>query len=203
MPTVRIDHSVYELLKREAEPFIDTPNSVLRRLLGLSSGEPSDRSGAQLEGASLKKAGRVLRGFPKDRPGTGDDASSSARFLPREEYVGPLLVTLHESGGSAPISAAIEAVGKAVANRLTSSDKDAMASGGIRWKNRVQWVRFDLVERGLLSRDVPRGVWALTPQGAAMAAEFRRAPNGRKVKGYKGPGGHKIASSRGGQGKVG
>ena len=34
-PTVRVDEEVYEQLKAHAEPFVDTPNSVLRRLLGL------------------------------------------------------------------------------------------------------------------------------------------------------------------------
>jgi len=34
-PTIRIDNQVWEYLKRKAEPFEDTPNSVLRRLFGL------------------------------------------------------------------------------------------------------------------------------------------------------------------------
>lgn len=36
-PTIRIDDEVYERLQKEAKPFVDTPNSVLRRLLGLDS----------------------------------------------------------------------------------------------------------------------------------------------------------------------
>jgi hypothetical protein len=35
MPTIRIDQDVYIWLKSQAEPFEDTPNSVLRRLAGL------------------------------------------------------------------------------------------------------------------------------------------------------------------------
>jgi hypothetical protein len=35
MPTIRIDDEVYKWLKSQAEPFEDTPNSVLRRLAGL------------------------------------------------------------------------------------------------------------------------------------------------------------------------
>lgn len=34
-PTIRIDHEVYARLQAAGEPFVDTPNSVLRRLLGL------------------------------------------------------------------------------------------------------------------------------------------------------------------------
>lgn len=34
-PTVRIDDEVYEFIKKHAEPFVDSPNDVLRRLLRL------------------------------------------------------------------------------------------------------------------------------------------------------------------------
>src|SRR3954471_15181098 len=33
MPTIRLDADVYDALKKLAEPFTDTPNSVIRRLL--------------------------------------------------------------------------------------------------------------------------------------------------------------------------
>jgi hypothetical protein len=39
MPTIRVDDDVYEYLQREAKPFVDSPNSVLRRVLGLDSFE--------------------------------------------------------------------------------------------------------------------------------------------------------------------
>ena len=35
MPTIRIDDEVYSWLKSQAEPFEDTPNSILRKLAGL------------------------------------------------------------------------------------------------------------------------------------------------------------------------
>ncbi len=40
MPGIRIDDEVFNFLKQNAEPLIDTPNSVLRRLLNL---EPSGK----------------------------------------------------------------------------------------------------------------------------------------------------------------
>lgn len=36
-PTIRIDDEVFEALKKQAEPLVDTPNDVLRRVLGLSN----------------------------------------------------------------------------------------------------------------------------------------------------------------------
>lgn len=35
-PTIRVDDEVYAALQAEAKPFIDTPNSVLRRKFGLA-----------------------------------------------------------------------------------------------------------------------------------------------------------------------
>ncbi len=33
MPTIRIDHDVFEGLQKLAEPFVDSPSMVIRRLL--------------------------------------------------------------------------------------------------------------------------------------------------------------------------
>ena len=45
MPTVRVDDEVYAWLQRNARPFEDTPNSVLRRLAGI------DSAGSKVKGA--------------------------------------------------------------------------------------------------------------------------------------------------------
>jgi hypothetical protein len=37
MPTIRVDDDVYEWLQQRAKPFVDTPNSVLRRELGIEA----------------------------------------------------------------------------------------------------------------------------------------------------------------------
>jgi hypothetical protein len=44
--TIRIDDEVYDELQRRAQPFVDTPNSVLRREFGLNSlgpGKPKEK----------------------------------------------------------------------------------------------------------------------------------------------------------------
>ena len=38
--SIRIDPEVYDYLRQQAEPLTDTPNRVLRRLLGLESETP-------------------------------------------------------------------------------------------------------------------------------------------------------------------
>jgi hypothetical protein len=46
MPTIRIDGDVYNWLQQHAKPFVDTPNSVLRRELGIArSVQPSPARG--------------------------------------------------------------------------------------------------------------------------------------------------------------
>lgn len=69
-PTVRIDDEVYICLQEQARPFEDTPNSVLRRVLGLDSDAPPEsvkparrpssvRSPKQMTGRQLNKEWKV------------------------------------------------------------------------------------------------------------------------------------------------
>jgi hypothetical protein len=64
--TIRIDPEVWNKLKEHAEPFLETPNDVLRRLLGLGreSSRPSNGCGLPiLEAATrvLEEAGMPMR----------------------------------------------------------------------------------------------------------------------------------------------
>jgi len=57
--TIRVDNDVFAALQRLAEPFTDTPNSVLRRLLGLTeasaapSGSPPSSTHTSTEDSRL------------------------------------------------------------------------------------------------------------------------------------------------------
>jgi hypothetical protein len=63
MPTIRIDDDVYDWLQQRAKPFKDTPNSVLRRELGIAgSGQPVPRRGPVGELDALVRAGRLAAG---------------------------------------------------------------------------------------------------------------------------------------------
>jgi hypothetical protein len=52
MPTIRVDEDVYVWLQQRAKPFVDTPNSVLRRELKIESqggtSRPADRTTGEL-----------------------------------------------------------------------------------------------------------------------------------------------------------
>jgi hypothetical protein len=43
-PTIRVDDEVWAWLKGQAEPLVDTPNTVLRRIAGLDKGRGTPRT---------------------------------------------------------------------------------------------------------------------------------------------------------------
>lgn len=151
MPSIEIDNDVFELVKAEAEPFVDTPNSVLRRLLGLEGGAP-----------------------PKGGTTTGKaDRAPLGSLLPESAYELPILQVLAERGGSAPAREVTKAVGEILAEELTELDRAHLNSGDIRWENRVAFTRLTLRKAGLLKPDSPRGVWELTDKGREAAKKGR------------------------------
>jgi len=131
MPTIRIDHEVFKELQKRAEPLVDTPNAVIRRLLALAE--------------NAIASGEHGRTQPSVR---------QIRRLPMREYELPLLESLEERGGSAPA-------------------KEVITAGAVRWENRVQWLRLRLVERGLLKKDSPWGIWELSKAGREYLHESK------------------------------
>jgi negative regulator of replication initiation len=145
MPTIRVDDEVYERLKSDAEPFVDTPNSVLRRLL-------------ELDASAEAESNQPDRHVSSERMRPGD-------LLDRKVYDLRILDVLEEAGGSSYAPDVVDAVGKLVADQLTPNDWLENNSGVVRWKNRVAWRRFNLVRMGLLKSDSPRGIWEISTEG--------------------------------------
>jgi hypothetical protein len=48
---------------------------------------------------------------------------------------------------------------------LGPADEVRVSTGETKAENTVAWARNALKERGMITRNSPRGVWALTPQG--------------------------------------
>jgi hypothetical protein len=171
MISIEIDEEVFRELKTRAEPFVDTPNSVLRRELGLDDDEASERRKNELRVAPTPEVPRdstMKRGRRKSRRGRRRAPAGS--LLPETEYVDPILRAIAAKGGRAPTREVIEDVGRIVGKRLTALDKERMESGAVRWHNRVQFTRLRMVDQGLLKRGSPRGVWEITEEG------MRRVP---------------------------
>lgn len=145
-PSIEVDDRIFEVIKKNAEPFVDTPNTVLRRLLGVDRGRS-----------------------PVSSPTTASTTERAApgTLLPESEYELPILRFLQERGGRAPSREVVEAVGEALSHKLTDLDRQPLKSGDIRWENRVAFVRLRLIERGQLAKGSPRGTWEITDEGRA------------------------------------
>jgi hypothetical protein len=149
VPTLRVDDEVFSTLQEQATPFVDTPNSVLRRVLGLDE--------------------------PASQPVTKARRATSGELLPHSFYRPAVLQALAERGGSAPAREIINAVGQRLRDQLKPRDFEANNSGVVRWENRVQWQRQRLKEQGLIKPDSPVGMWELTAAGREEAAKVKAA----------------------------
>ena len=157
-PSIDIDEQVFEKLQSEAEALIDTPNSVLRRLLGVDA-NGSRRS--KRTDASASPSDATRRDLTRtSRPGRGE-------ILPEAEYELPILRYLAEHDGRAPSREVVRAVGETLRDKLTDLDMEPLRSGDIRWENRAAFVRLRLVEKEELVKGSPRGTWEITAKGQA------------------------------------
>lgn len=176
-PTIRIDQEVFDELKKHAEPFIDTPNSVLRRVLGLSEAhEAVSGSGDHLDesvGRSASELARPGGGQQRRRAKTSRRAprAKTGTILSEAEYEIPMLEIIAEHGHRAAAREVLDELETRLDGMLTEVDKEPLASGNIRWRNRAQFVRLRLVEQGDLVKDSPRGIWELTEQGRRRIAD--------------------------------
>ncbi|HEX2391556.1 MAG TPA: winged helix-turn-helix domain-containing protein [Solirubrobacterales bacterium] len=151
MKKIEIDDELFGVIKERAEPFVDTPNSVLRRMIGLDPG-----GGERSNGVS------------------GRGRAPAGSLLPESEYELPLLQELLSRGGSAPAKEITAAVGERLVAKLTDRDREVLDSGDVRWENRVHFTRLRLKERGLLKSGSARGIWELSRDGRRAAEKSNR-----------------------------
>jgi hypothetical protein len=140
---IEIDADVLAVIKDAAEPFVDNPNRVVRRLLGLPA---IDTDRTALLPASTP---RPVRGA----------------LLPMPEFEVPILLAISEAGGAAPRPAVIESVGAVLEDRFTEIDRQLLQGGRMRWETRVDQVRVGLAKRGFLDLSNSRGMWKLSEAG--------------------------------------
>lgn len=157
---IQVDDEVLGAIKAKAEPFADSPNDVLRKMLGLGQAETRP-SCAPMPSVTAPAGG----GFRGDRAQVG-------ALLAMEEYEVPLLRALAAAGGAAPRFEIVEAVESMLEDKLTDLDRELLPSGGdVRWRNRLGFARLRAVERGHIRSDSRRGIWELSDAGFS---ELRR-----------------------------
>jgi hypothetical protein len=174
-PHVELDQEIFEFLQTKAEPFVDTPNTVLRRLLGLDSAATSTTNLAVAANPSVDA--HKLRGTKttKKTAKTKRTRAAAGTLLPEERYELPLLKALADAGGQAPYRDVVDAVGRELKDDLLPADFEHLHSGAVRWQSRLQFVRLRLIERGYLDKNAPRGVWTITDAGSSALAEGERS----------------------------
>lgn len=155
MPTLRVDDEVYDALKGLAEPFVDTPNSVIRRLL--------EEKGLVAK-PKAAPAPRAAKTDPKLEP------------TPQAVYEELLVKILDEQfkgrGDKRSVTHAIvERMQKQ--KLLRAADLELVATGETRAENAIAWGRNALKERGLISGSSPRGIWELTAEGRVAAKRIQ------------------------------
>ena len=183
---IQVSENVFAELQRQAEPLVDDADSVLRRLLGYQSEEensspakvvePSrDATGLPIqEPQPAQERPRIRRTKSKTKGRGSSDRAPKGSLLPEADYALPLLETLVELDGSAPMSKVVEGLETKLEGKLTETDWKVLRSGKVRWRNRVQFVRLGLIKEGHMAKDSPRGVWEITDEGRAHVQTARR-----------------------------
>jgi hypothetical protein len=97
---------------------------------------------------------------------------------PEDAYRIPILQSLVDLGGSAPMNEVLDRVERVMKDHLNAYDRLPLSSDPtqVRWRNAAQWARNAMVKEGLLASDSPRGVWEITSAGRkwlAAASEQR------------------------------
>jgi Mrr restriction endonuclease-like protein len=172
--TVDLAIDVYEYV-RDHSTFEDTIGTALRRLLNLpspfSEARPEDVP-HHAEAAERNRAAPAISEGPAPQTPRRRAAAKTKRtraragtLLPESEYHRPILEVLEARGGRASKAEVIEEIGLRLDDRLTETDRLPLESGGIRWQSRAQFARLRLIDRGLMEREAPRGIWGISPDG--------------------------------------
>ena len=156
MPTIRIEQDVFDGLKKLAEPFVDTPGAVIRRL--------------------LTEKGILEPLPPRAKPATAPAAEKralTAVLTPQSVYEQFLLVTLAQDfDGRGDKRGVTQAVIERMVKQgfIAPADLELVATGETRAENTITWGRNGLKNRGLIARGSRRGIWELTEEGHATAS---------------------------------
>ena len=151
MPTIRVEDDVFEGLKELAEPFVDTPSSVIRTLLE--------------EKGILKRASAATRApAPK--------SNASSELTPQSVFEQFLLFVLDEDfKGKGDKRSVTQTVVERMSKRgmISAADLEFVSTGETKAENTISWGRNARKDRGLISDSSARGIWELTPEGRAAA----------------------------------
>ena len=159
MHKIIISNSDMERLKKWAEPFTDTPQTALSKVLDAAEGIVTD----------------------------GKRSSGGISELPKEEYAQPLIELLYERGGSARVKDIRSSLFEKMRHRMNESDMETQSNGYPRYWIRITLARRVLLQKGFILSKSERGVWRLSEKGichyeksdAALTESARRTEKGK------------------------
>ncbi len=90
---------------------------------------------------------------------------SSHAPLTRTRYALPILNALNQLGGTAATSEVLRTVRQLMADELNPIDLSQRPAGHLYWENRIHDMRRELINKGLMLANSPRGVWEISDAG--------------------------------------
>lgn len=150
MPTIRIAQDVFEGLQQLAQPFVDSPSAVIRRLL--------EERGVL---SAADKAPKGLRLAPN-------------ALTPQSIYEDYLLYVLaREFDGQGHKRDVTHAIVKRMMKDgfIGAADQELVSTGETKAENTITWARNALKQRGCINRGARRGIWELTAAGIEAAGK--------------------------------
>lgn len=171
MPTIRVDEDVFAGLKALAEPFVDTPNSVIRRLISQYSNQVDVKSTAskiKSDNASIEK------NLNKSLNLKDNELTPQPIY---EQFLVYVLAT--EFKGRATKTEATKAVIKLMKSRgfINNADNKRVSTGETKAENTIAWGRNALKDEGFIKPNSTRGVWELTSEGEEHAKSINLPEN--------------------------
>jgi len=165
--TIRLDDDVFKGLQSLAQPFTDTPNSVMRRLLQERGALPTAKTVSESTDATIEKS-------PVDERTPRRPRVSGLTPQPTyEKYLLHVLATrFNGKGDEHEVTKAVIALLQS-REPLSPADLERVKTGETKAENTIACGRNALKERGLISLSSPRGTWQLTEKGLKEGLEIR------------------------------
>jgi hypothetical protein len=167
MRTIEVDSEVFSALQRDAEPFLDSPNDVLRRVLGLDSSvtpflKRDLLTGTDQEVRSVDVGALSLASRSRKRRG---EASATRQ----DQFRLPILEILSERGGKARTSDVLDRLPEKM--KLLPGDFEETSSGKVKYRHHAEFERLAMRLGGLIGASSPHGVWEITEEGRRYLSE--------------------------------
>ncbi len=94
-----------------------------------------------------------------------NNAEPSNVPLTRRRYALPILIALSQLGGTAATSDVLRTVRQLMSDELKPIDLSQRPAGHLYWENRIHDMRRELINKGLLKGNSPRGIWEISEAG--------------------------------------